>query len=145
VKTLISNFLTKDFLKFLLTGGFAAGVNFCTRILLSKFLPFSVAVVLAYIVGMIIAFVLSKILVFEDAKNKKETPKQFFYFALVNVFAILQTLIVSLFLANYLFPKANITRYAEEIAHLVGISIPIFSSYLGHKYVTFKKSPVRNK
>ena len=42
-----------QFLRFLLSGGIAAGVNWCSRLLLSHWLDYSLAVVLAYVCGMI--------------------------------------------------------------------------------------------
>ena len=52
-------FLSRQFVLFLATGGFAALVNFGSRILLSHWLSFSWAVVLAYLAGMGTAFVLA--------------------------------------------------------------------------------------
>jgi len=44
---------------------------------------------------------------------------------------------VSVGLAEYLFPVIRFSWYRFEIAHIIGISVPVFSSYLGHKYLTF--------
>jgi putative flippase GtrA len=137
------DFLSRDFLKFLVVGGFAAGVNFFSRILLSHFLTFVVAVVIAYLIGMMVAFVLSKVLVFQPETGR--TAKQFYYFTLVNIVAVVQTVIVSVFLVDYLFPLLDYSYYPEEIAHFIGISVPIFSSFLGHKYITFSKKESTSK
>jgi len=41
-------------------------------------------------------------------------------------------------LAYYILPAINVTHYSLEIAHFVGIAIPVFTSYLGHKIVVQK-------
>jgi len=63
---------------------------------------------------------------------------QVFWFVIVNLFALLQTLAVSLLLADFALPYVGVTWHAETIAHAVGIAIPIFTSYLGHKRLTFR-------
>lgn len=127
--------MTKEFLSFALVGGFAALVNFISRIMLNKLTSYSVAIIIAYLIGMITAFVLSKVFVFKP--QRKETSRQIFYFTVVNIFAVIQTLLVSLFLVNMLLPAINYNYRNEEVAHFIGICIPIFSSYLGHKHMTF--------
>jgi len=133
----ISDFFSARFIKFIFAGGFAAVINFSSRILLSCWTNYITAIVIAYIIGMIVAFILSRMIVFEATTGK--TKRQITYFTIVNIFAILQTLIVSVLLADLVLPSFGISHYREELAHFIGISIPIFSSYLGHKYFTFTK------
>jgi len=130
--------LNSEFARFVITGGFAAGVNFLSRIGLSEFLSYRYAVFIAYIIGMITAFILSKIFVFE--KNNKSTSNQFIKFAIVNVVAVLQVWLISVGLAEYGFPAVNFTFYPEAVAHFIGISVPVVSSYYGHKYFTFRST-----
>lgn len=129
-------FRSKQFVKFLVTNGFAAGVNFGSRILLNLFMSFSVAVVLAYFIGMLTSFILSKLFVFEEADNR--TGRQAAMFVFVNVLAVLQTYIISVALAEWLFPYWNFTWYPHEVAHFIGISVPAITSFIGHKYLTFR-------
>jgi len=68
----IKQFLSHQFLLFLITGGTAAAVNFFSRILYSLWLPFSVAVVLAYLTGMITAFILAKLFVFKNSQQSMQ-------------------------------------------------------------------------
>jgi putative flippase GtrA len=138
VKRLFIEFTSKDFIKFLFVGGFAAIINFSSRIILSNFFTYSVAIFIAYIIGMIVAFLLSRALVFNATKNT--ASKQVLYFVLVNVVAVLQTLGISILLVNVIFPSLHFNFYNEEGAHIIGISVPIFSSFLGHKYFSFAKS-----
>ena len=110
--------------------------NFAARIVLNQWLPYAVAIVLAYLVGMTVAFLLNRRYVFPDAAN--HTHHQIFWFAAVNLFALIQTLLVSLLFSEVLLPKMGIAWHAEEIAHAFGIVTPIFSSFVGHKHLSFK-------
>jgi putative flippase GtrA len=58
---------------------------------------------------------------------------------LVNIAAVIQTWIVSMLLYHYLLKWMDISLYKKEIAHMVGVAVPVFSSYVGHKYLTFRK------
>jgi putative flippase GtrA len=52
---------------------------------------------------------------------------------------VLQTLAVSLGLARLVFPAVGLTAHAEELAHLAGIAVPVFTSYIGHKRLSFQR------
>lgn len=130
--------LNNQFFRFLLVGGFAACVNFLSRIILNEYMSFSQAIVLAYLLGMITAFVLSKLLVFTNDTHSTTTSA--FYFVLVNLFAVLQTWAISIGLADYVFPQIQVHQYRQEIAHFIGVIAPVFTSFIGHKYLSFKKA-----
>ncbi len=130
--------LSKQFIFFIITGGLAALVNIASRIIINKFTSYSVSIVLAYCLGMISAFYLNKVFVFTKSINS--TRKSFLLFSFVNVIAILQTWGVSILLAFYILPLIDIREYADDIAHVIGVIIPVFTSYLGHKYLTFKST-----
>ncbi|NML30843.1 GtrA family protein [Paraburkholderia antibiotica] len=125
-----------QFLKFLLAGGVAAAVNFGSRIVFNHWMPFSAAIVVAYIAGMITAFVLTKLFVFTD--SERPTWQSAVFFTLVNIVAVLQTWAVSVVLAYYVLPWLNVSWHPKEIAHFVGVVVPVFTSYIGHKKLTFK-------
>lgn len=137
---MLSNFISKQFLIFLGTGGLAALVNFSSRFFFNKFMGFSWSVVASFLVGMVTAFILAKMFVFQTTTNS--TGQSIFYFCLVNIFAFLQTWGISLLLAYKILPALGIQRFVDGIAHLTGIMIPVFTSYLGHKYFSFRTEPV---
>lgn len=122
---------------FLLTGGFAAAVNWGSRIVYNIWMPFTTAIILAYITGMITAFILAKIFVFKS--STQSAGRSVFFFTLVNLVAVLQTWAVSVGLAYYLFPRLGMTWHDRDIAHLVGVAVPVISSYFGHKRWSFKQ------
>ena len=153
---MIKHFFSKQFVVFLLTGGFAAAVNFGSRIVYNQWISFSWSVVAAYITGMITAFVLNKLFVFKE--SQQSVHRSAFFFVLVNLFAVLQTWAVSMGLAYYVLPYWNITQVIynifylvqltvprindtqvnEAVAHAVGVIAPVFTSYLGHKRWSFR-------
>ncbi len=112
-------------------------MNFVSRIVINQWVNYRIAVVLAYLVGMLTAFVLSKMYVFE--KSGRHHLHELRDFTIVNVFAVIQVWIISVGLAEYVFPAVGYTFYAPEIAHLIGLGIPAVTSYLGHKYFSFRK------
>jgi len=127
-----------EFFQFLLVGGLSALVNFISRIGFSEFVSYRIAIVLAYLVGMLTAFILSKHYVFEQSGRPfKDELRDF---TIVNVFAVIQVWLISVALAEYFFPYITFTFYPEEVAHLIGLSIPAITSYFGHKYFSFRKA-----
>ncbi|MEG2804463.1 GtrA family protein [Stenotrophomonas sp.] len=133
---MIRGLASRQFVLFLLVGGLAALVNFLSRIGYSHWLPFTPAIVLAYLTGMVTAFVLARLFVFKD--SARPLHHSAFYFTLVNLLAVLQTWAVSALLAFHVLPWLGVTAWRLEIAHAVGVAVPVFSSYFGHKYLSFR-------
>lgn len=123
---------------FLLAGGFAAAVNVASRIVYSMALPLPVAVVLAYVTGMVVAFALNRWFVFENARD--DVGLRAGRFVVVNLLAVLQTLVVTL-AGAWLLHQAGVGAAAETIAHVVGVIVPVFSSYVMHRRWTFSMKP----
>ena len=133
---MIQQFLSRQFILFLVTGGTAALVNFGSRMGYSQWVSFSNAIVLAYLTGMVTAFVLAKWLVFK--RSEQSVGRSAVLFTVVNVVAVLQTWLISMGLAMYALPAIGVTHWVLEIAHAVGVVVPVFTSYLGHKYFSFR-------
>lgn len=128
--------MTRQFLKFLVAGGIAAIANFGSRIALSHWMHYIPAIIIAYLIGMTTAFVLNRLFVFEGAGNT--LGNQVGWFTLVNLAAVAQTLAISLLLADHLLPAMGVRAHAETIAHGVGVLVPVVTSYLGHKHLSFR-------
>lgn len=133
---MIRPFLSRQFLRFLLTGGIAAAANFLSRIVYDLWLSYSTAIVLAYVTGMIVAFLLARLFVFRD--SRQTLHQSLLFFILVNLAAVLQTWGVAMGLSHFLLPVLGVTSFVPEIAHAVGIVVPVFSSYLGHRHWSFR-------
>ena len=132
----MSQFLSKEFVGFLFTGGIAASVNFISRIFYNQYLSFSASVIFAYLTGMLTAFILAKLFVFKT--STQSVGRSATIFALVNVVAAAQTWAISMGLNYYLLPSLGITRFVPEISSAIGIAFPVFTSYLSHKHWSFK-------
>ena len=128
--------MNRQFLHFLVAGGLAACVNFFSRIWLNIWMPYSVAIIAAYVLGMVTAFILNRLLVFRDAGNALR--HQLLWFTVVNLAAVLQTLIVSLLLARVAFPWLGFHWHDETMAHAFGVVVPVLTSFIGHKKLTFR-------
>ncbi|MCM2131861.1 GtrA family protein [Larsenimonas rhizosphaerae] len=120
----------------MITGGIAALANFGSRVIYNQWMDFSSAIILAYMTGMVTAFVLAKIFVFRESTRKLH--QSVLFFVLVNMVAVLQTWMISMLLFNAVLPWMGIEQYAREIAHGTGVLVPVFTSYLGHKHLSFK-------
>lgn len=128
----------KQFLYFIVCGGIAAGVNFFSRVLINIWLPYATSIVLAYVLGMVTAFVLNRLLVFKETSNP--VHHQIFWFTVVNLAAVLQTLAVSLLLARIVFPWLGFQWHADTVAHAFGVAVPVLTSFVGHKHLSFRNT-----
>lgn len=126
----------REFILFLVTGGLAALINIVSRVGFSTVVRFELAVLLAYAVGMVTAYVLARKFVFLSSRTS--IRRSFAAFALVNLFAVLQTWLVSVGLRNWLLPLLGIVVFRDLLAHGIGVAMPVASSYFGHKYISFK-------
>jgi len=125
----------RRFILFLGAGGAAAVVNILSRIVLNWAMPYEIAIVVAYLIGMTTAYLLNKRFVF--AASGRNVTSEYLRFALVNLAAVAQVWIVSVGLARYVFPAAGFAWHAETVAHVIGVAVPVFTSYLGHKHFSF--------
>jgi putative flippase GtrA len=128
--------MMRQFALFLLSGGIAAALNWGSRFLFSLWMPFEWAVVCAFGVGLASGFILMRTIAFEG-RDKPALPQAGRY-ALVNAAALAQTWLVSVLLARWALPAAGVTTHAEAIGHLVGVLVPVFTSYIAHRKYTFR-------
>lgn len=139
VQKLIREFFSREFLRFFFSALGAAAVNFFARMLLDPYIGYYKAIILAYLIGTVVAFFLYQHEVF--GKGDKPLWQEIGLFGFVTMAAIMQTLIVSIVLADHVLPAINWQwhRYDDDIAHFIGMGVPMFSSFLGHKYLTFSR------
>jgi Predicted membrane protein len=133
----IARLRESQFLRFLVTGGIAAGVNVASRYLLMGAMSYRWAVIVAYLCGMTTAWALSRLFVFKT--SGRGWAEEYGRFALVNMVAAAQVWLISVGLAEYLFPSIAFTFHPEDVAHLIGVVVPVFSSYIGHKHFSFAR------
>lgn len=137
-KILEKSFANNELALFLLCGAIAATVNFGSRFFLNFFLSFKLSIVMAYILGMVTAYLLNRFVVF--SRNEVHTLKSLAWFTLVNLFALSQTYIITLGLHVFVFPAVGVELFSKEISHFFGVLFPVASSYIGHKYLSFRNN-----
>lgn len=133
---MIKVFFTKQFLAFLFVGGAAALLHWLARIGLSLWLPFAIAISVAYMVGMTVSFLLNNIFVFPNSNKTKQT--QIRDFILVNLSFFPLVWYASIYI-NIWLKTIGINSHSEELAHGMAISLPILATFLLYKFVAFKE------
>lgn len=126
----------REFIKFLLVNGSAAGINFGSRFYYGTIMAYAPSVMVAYFTGMIFAFIMCRKYVFSSGKNALR--HQMMYFFLVNLVGVALAVSVSVIMNDYglFFLQHGLLR--EEVAHFIGLCVPAISSYFGHKYLSFR-------
>lgn len=122
--------------RFLLLGGFSAGVNLVARFLLQPWLGFETAVIVAYLTGMVVAYTLFRLFVF--GASGRGIGSEAWRFTVVNMVALGVVWIISVGLARVVFPAIGFTWFAEDVAHFIGVLSPAVTSWIGHKRYTFR-------
>ena len=135
--------LDNRIVRFLLAGGMAAACNFGSRFIYSQFMPFSYAVLLAFMTGLTVGFLLSKRYVFTTSSNS--VAHEMGWFVLINLLGLVQTWGLSVYLVE-LLPQYSVfgqnpsgQAWAEAVAHFAGVLLPVVTSYVGHRYLTFRE------
>jgi putative flippase GtrA len=132
---LIKYFFTGQFFGFLAVGGLAAFLHWASRILLSNWLSFSWAVIIAYCIGMLVAFFLNSYFVFP--KSNKSKVKQARDFILTNVL-FFPVVWASALVLNYIMISFGFVTHSEAIAHGVAVGLPMVATFLIYKFFAFK-------
>ena len=130
----------RQFSTFVFVGGVAALVNWLSRMGFSAAgLNLTAAVICAYVIGMTTAYVLSRRFVFEA--TGQAVSGEVVRFMLVNLVAATQVWLVTIGLHDWLFPKIDFDWHAGSVAHGIGVASPVMTSYLGHRFFTFRRTP----
>lgn len=138
--TRLSTTEARQIARFLAAGGLAALVNIGSRWVFSHWLSYIPAIILGYALGLVTAFLLFRLTVFTAVKHHK-TRDEIILFLVVNAGGLIQTLAVSVLLADYVFPAVNWTWHPPDIAHATGVISTAATSYLAHKIFTFRERP----
>lgn len=133
---LLKSVASRQFVKFVVVSGAAAVANIGSRILFGHWFSYVISILLAFLVGLGSAFLLNRVFVFRETINSLHS--QALWFTLVNLFAVVQTLAISIGLADYILPALHVISHVETIAHGVGVMVPAITSYLGHKHFSFR-------
>ena len=133
---MIRHFFTGQFLGFLAVGGTAALLNWLARIGFSHWLPFWLAVALAYAVGMLVAFLLNSFFVFN--RSTRPRAQQARSFVTINLVCLFIVWAASIGLERMLRAQ-GMANHTEELAHAIAISLPMLVNFLLYKFHAFKE------
>lgn len=128
--------INRQIITFVCVGAFAALVNVVTRYLINYVTSFEVAVALAFPFGLLTAYALSRAFVFGPSGRSRKS--ELTRFLIVNCFALVLIWGISVGLESILFPAINFTWHARDIAHLIGVAAPTMTSFVGHRYYSFR-------
>lgn len=133
---MIKHFFTKQFIGFVAVGVVAALLHWLARLILSIWLPFSSAVVIAYIVGMAVAFILNRIYIFPVSDKAMSVQARDFVLVNLSFFPVVwfASLKINAWLKTF-----EIWINSEALAHAIAISLPMFITFLIYKFFAFKE------
>jgi putative flippase GtrA len=126
-----------QFCRFVATSTVSAIANATARYVFNFYLPFEVAVVLAFPVGLVTAFVLARRFVFR--KSERAWMSELYRFFLVNILGVVVVWFVSVALYRGVFPLVGFEWQADTVAHVVGLGSTALTSYFGHRHYTFRR------
>jgi len=127
------------FTKFLLTSGIATLVNIVSRAVLSFVMPYEVTIIIAHLIGMAVAYTLARLYVFDPSGGG--IKQEMLGFAFVNLLSMAQVWLISVGLYRFVFPAMDWTFQPALCAHIVGVGSLVFTSYFGHKHISFRQKP----
>ena len=99
-------------------------------------MPFTLAVLAAYVTGMVVAFILFRELVFE--RGSSDTSEQVRNFVIVIIVGMAATWAIANMLVYWALPAAGVTNHVEAIGHGISIFAPVVTSWFGHRFLTFR-------
>ena len=125
----------KEFIRFIITGLSAVGVDLITYYLLMDLLTIDTAKAIGFIAGSIVAFFLNKIWTFENTSNIKSSAIQFSLLYTITFFANVTINHLTLLLFS------NLTL----LAFLAATATSTILNFIGMKFWVFKVEPSMNE
>lgn len=122
-------------MRFLLAGGLAAGINWIARFPLELVMPFAIAVLGALAIGMTSGFLLYDRWVFPGSPHALQHKIR--DFIAVNLASQAVMFVMAVGLRELALLAAVPKLIAGAAAHLIGIGMGAFVSFIGHRAVTF--------
>ena len=128
------------FVRYLMLGGLATGLNWASRLWLwSRLLPFNLAVIAAYATGMLLGFELYRRFVFPA--SPQPLAVQVRTFVLVNMVGLSLTWTVAIALVDWLFPRVGFGFHPQAVGHAVALAASVMANWALHSRFTFAQAP----
>lgn len=142
----VSRLFSKQFLLFLVFGGFAAVVNLTVGKILYDYVlfdfPYVLSVLIAAFSGLLVNFICNYTWNFtRHMRTASQHFQTFFVIATIGSFltALLSRVILAL-LEYFAFPAFSMYGFAitdRFVAHFLSVGLVVFYSYFAHKYISF--------
>jgi len=132
---MLKYFFSIQFIAFFVVGVTSAGLNWSSRYVMASWIPFSLAVPLAYCVGMATAFALNKIFVFPKSDIPVEVQVR--RFVIINL-SFLPVVWAGSLIFSTALKAMGIKEYSDEIGHAASLALPMLATFLLYKFVAFK-------
>lgn len=124
-----------QFLQFVVAAGLSVPVNLGARVILSRWMPYEVALILSHVCGMVVAYGLTRLFVF--APSGRSVSDEMVRFAAVNVVSAAVTWLVAVALVRLVFPAVGFRQAPELVAHVAGLAVSAITSFVGHRRFSF--------
>jgi putative flippase GtrA len=142
MKSVLSKFFTVEFFKFVIVGVISAAIEFSLLFLLTKYIDYRVANILAFIITNVFTFILTRRYVFTSSGNKAEEQK-LFILCLGGALAVNHVILWSL---------VEYGSVDMRIAKIIAIAVTVIWNFVTRKNIVFRNreiaaeaSPARTK
>jgi putative flippase GtrA len=136
LQNVLSLYLSGQFGRFLLAGGFAAIINWTSRFTFSLVMSYAAAIVAAYALGMAVAYVLNKRYVFPY--SRRPVAAEISFFVLFNLAAFPVVWAIAYVLGERLLPGLLPRQLALALGHGFAVAVPGLINFVLHKFITFR-------
>ena len=126
--------------RFVLTGVTATVANLGTAWLSRGYVDYPRALVFGVAAGFCVSFLLMKVFAFRS-REWNRAPGEAARFVLVYSLGLVIYGLVSMIAGGELLPRLMPRRWAEMIGLLAGAGTMTVTSYLGHRFYTYRRSP----
>ena len=116
--------MQKEFLRFLLVGGFNTGITYAVYLVLNWFLPYALAYALAYAVGIVFSYLLNSKLVFATTLQWKS----FLLFPVVYTIPLLVNLV-------FLHLLVEMVGFSEQWSPLLVILVSVPLTFVFSRFI----------
>jgi putative flippase GtrA len=128
MRSILSKFLTAEFLRFLVVGVISAAIEFSLLFLLKTYIDYRIANILAFIITNIFTFALTRRYVFTSSGNKLEEQKLFIV-CLAGALAVNHVILWSL---------VEFVAMDMRIAKTIAIGVTVIWNFFTRKHIVFK-------
>ncbi len=133
---MLKHFLTRQFVAFLAVGSSAALLQWSSRMLLSRWLQFSAAILVAYAMSMTFAFCLNSLFVFRRSTRPRQKQARDFIAINLAFFPLVWAASIGL---EHALHDLGMRHATEAVAHGCAIGLPTMVTFLLYKFSAFKE------